>query len=78
MTDDDFARAAFDPNFKFAPIVRPPESAERTLERLDLLAEINMETCPWCRLGKTPERMDGSVPDVVSTMHADDCPLWIG
>jgi hypothetical protein len=73
MTDDEL-HAAFDLNFKLAPIVRPPESAERTLERLDAIAELNMQTCPWCSLGKGVDRMEGSVPDVVGITHERGCP----
>jgi hypothetical protein len=47
MTDDEL-RNAFDPSFTVPPIVRPPESAERTLARLDALAALNMQACPCC------------------------------
>jgi hypothetical protein len=73
MTDDEL-RNAFDPSFTFPPIVRPPESAERTLARLDALAALNMQACPWCSVTKTVLRMDGDVPNVMGIDHADDCP----
>ena len=66
----------YDPNYKFPPIVRPAESAETTLARLDALADLNMQTCPTCTITKAVNRMEGSIPVVVGSIHAADCPQW--
>jgi hypothetical protein len=67
----------FDPNYRFPPIVRPTESAEGTMARLDALADLNMQSCPWCSVTKSVERMSGDLPDVVGITHENHCPLWI-
>lgn len=58
----------FDPTTTFPPLVRPVESADRTMARLDLLADMAMDVCPHCTvtvqfLGKA-----------IGKTHEDGCP----
>jgi hypothetical protein len=58
----------FNPNDRFPALVRPVESADRTMARLDLLADIAMETCPHCTV--TVELLGKAI----GKTHEQDCP----
>lgn len=73
MTEDEL-RAAFDPHFTFPPIVKPVESAETSMHRLEVLADIAMSVCPSCTLTREVVEMPGSVPTVTGFTHEEGCP----
>ena len=73
MTDDEL-RAAFDPNYKFPPIVAPAESVDTIMARLSAQADLVMQTCPYCSLTMDVNQMVGMLPVAVSFTHEEGCP----
>lgn len=69
--DDEFMRAAFDPDFKFAPIVKPAEDELRRIEAAALLLET---PCQHCNATTKAVSGTGSLPRVLGIDHEPGCP----
>jgi hypothetical protein len=61
---------AFDPNFKFPPIVRPIEMELRRIEAAALL----LEPCPHCHATTEAVAGTGSLPRALGITHEQGCP----
>ena len=74
--DDALMRAAFDPNFKFAPI--PERTEDELLDARYRAAERSKEMMKLCPLCGLPPKVVGSdefgYPRTVNEFHATDCP----
>lgn len=68
---------AFDPNFKFPPIVRPSESVETTMARVSAAADLAMQECPYCNMHRELLAMDGALPRAVGLTHEPGCPNYV-
>lgn len=62
---------AFDPNYKFPPIVKP---IEHELARIEIAAELAETTCPHCSPKLEAVDHDGGMLRAVGITHELGCP----
>lgn len=72
--DDVFMRAAFDPTFRFPPVVPPTEHELARIEAAALLLEV---PCTHCNAETQALAGSGTLPKVLGIAHEDGCPDYI-
>jgi hypothetical protein len=71
--DDEFMRDAFDPNYRFPPIERPPESVRTVMGRVSESMGL-LGRCPGCDARVAIEEVRDGMPLAVGVTHQPDCP----
>jgi len=73
---DEFLRSAFRPGgMVFDPIVKPPETPEQTLARVEAHADLVMDQCPHCHAVKHVDEVRDGVAVAMGITHEEGCPL---